>query len=262
MIESLHCHTVQKQRGNPLLILLILLTVICVHLGVMPTQAQDEASDEASNESSTETSTCTPEVLTQELEGFQTDYPVEAEADADAALSNLFRLAMVYQKLAIDCGYTPTEEELGAMIDNTLALADAGTILAANAVGVDTEAIVTELETITGDSFTGQLLYNGIEEALDGNALGCSGCHVSDTAPPTEGTWTRVVEERLLLPQFDGYTDTHYLVESILHPNYYVVEGFAPNLMPTTYGQRMDIQQLADLVAYLMSQDQLPEEDE
>lgn len=226
---------------------LLAIAVMSVSILVM---AQGESSPDA----------CDPANLASQIEGLQAALPLNFEDDSDLALANMFRLANIYQQLAIDCGYEPSELEINALISNTLSLTDVSTILASSAVGADVDAIMVELETIMGDSFNGQLLYNGMEDALDGTPLGCAGCHEGEAAPPTEGTWTRVDEERLTLEQFEGYSDVEYLVESILHPNFYVVEPYAPNLMPTNFGQRMDVQQLADLVAYLMSQDQLPED--
>jgi hypothetical protein len=60
---------------------------------------------------------------------------------------------------------------------------------------------------------------------------------------------------RLQDPLLAGYTLEHYLIESILVPNAYVAPGFAPNAMPQNFGQRITGQELADLVAYLASQD-------
>ena len=103
------------------------------------------------------------------------------------------------------------------------------------------------LEGLTGDPQAGETLYNG--------ALGCFACHTTVTAPSVAGTWTRVEEVRLTLPQFEGYTGEAYLAESIINPNHYVVPDFTP-IMPQTFGMRITPQQLADLIAYLHTQDQ------
>jgi mono/diheme cytochrome c family protein len=148
-------------------------------------------------------------------------------------------------------------EQAEGQIERTLQFAGLPQIIAAMAVGDDVEAILAELETTNGDSFNGQLLYNGLEPALDGIPLTCSGCHMEETiAPLTEGTWTRITEERLQDEALADYSARQYLVESILHPNAYIVEGYNANVMPSAYGQRLDLQQLADLLAYLESQDQ------
>jgi len=203
---------------------------------------------------------CTPEGLAQQINTLQAVLPTDFDANPDIALANLFRLANLYQEIAIDCGYVPSEIEVNALIINALAVADLPTIIAANAVGDDVDEILLQLADVRGDAFNGQLLYNGIEPALDGTALGCSGCHMGEAAPPTEGIWTRTDEIRLNDPALAGYDDLRYLVESVVQPNEYIVPDYVANLMPSNYGQRLDIQQLADLIAFMMSQDQLLDE--
>jgi hypothetical protein len=53
--------------------------------------------------------------------------------------------------------------------------------------------------------------------------------------------------------RIEGYSAEEYLRESILQPNAYVVEGFKPDIMPENLGKRMNGQQLADIIAYLMT---------
>ncbi len=102
-------------------------------------------------------------------------------------------------------------------------------------------------EEIVGDPASGQLLYDA--------EFGCTDCHGQGSAPDTEGTMTRILTERLALPDFAGYTAEQYLVESITRPGDYVVEGYASGLMPSNFGVRMTHQQLADLVAFLLTQE-------
>jgi mono/diheme cytochrome c family protein len=105
------------------------------------------------------------------------------------------------------------------------------------------------LETVTGDPNNGQTLYNG--------ALACAGCHDAGlVAPQTAETWLAVTQgDRLSDPALAGYTPEHYLVESIVAPQVYTVPGFA-QVMPQNFGERLDIQMLADILAYLESFDQ------
>lgn len=203
---------------------------------------------------------CAPEVLAQQQDTFMQILKFDFENAPETSTANLFRLGAVYQDLAIKCGYQPSEQELDALVQLTLSLTDIQTLIAANAVGDDVTAIVAELETVRGDVLHGQELYNGLEPVLDGSLLGCASCHNGQTAPPVEGTWTRVNDSRLLEPQFADYTVEQYLIESILHPNVYIAPDYIEGLMPTFYSTRLDLQQLADIVAYLMSQDQLLEE--
>ncbi|MFN8376227.1 MAG: hypothetical protein U0694_25550 [Anaerolineae bacterium] len=74
-------------------------------------------------------------------------------------------------------------------------------------------------------------------------------------APGTEGTWTRVLNERL--PALPDYASgEEYLVHSIVRPNDYVVPTYSSGIMPNVFGDQLTLQDLADIVSYLMSQDQ------
>lgn len=50
-----------------------------------------------------------------------------------------------------------------------------------------------------------------------------------------------------------GYSAEVYLYESIVEPNAYVIPGFQKDIMPAEYGETLTDQELADLVAYLLS---------
>ena len=92
----------------------------------------------------------------------------------------------------------------------------------------------------------------------------CSGCHLIDAigAGPSwiaekyagnKGIAQRA-EERW---QQAGYTGsatnaTEYLVESILMPNAYVIDGYSHGIMPGTYGELLTDQDLADIIAFLV----------
>jgi len=104
-----------------------------------------------------------------------------------------------------------------------------------------------ELEEIVGSAVSGGLLYD--------QEFGCTDCHRDGaSAPDTIGTATRIRNERLTLPQFSGYTIEQYIIESITRPGDYVVDGYSSGLRPVNFGARMTDQQLADIVAYLLTQ--------
>ncbi len=103
-------------------------------------------------------------------------------------------------------------------------------------------------DEIVGSAVSGELLYD--------QEFGCTDCHRDGaSAPDTIGTVTRIQSERFSEPGFEGYTVMQYLVESITRPGDYVVEGYSSGLMPVNFGLRMTDQQLADIVAFLMTQE-------
>lgn len=199
---------------------------------------------------------CSPQGLAQTQQQLLQSLSVIPVDDAAIFQQQLFAVGSSMMDLSLACGYLPDESQKSAQIKRTLSMAALPEIIAALAVGTDIDAILLQLDAITGDSFEGQLLYNGIDMGLDGSMLGCVGCHSGEAAPLTEGTWTRVDEIRLLDPALTDYSIRHYLVESILHPQAYIVPDYE-NVMPPNYGSRLDLQQLANLVAFLESQDQL-----
>lgn len=203
---------------------------------------------------------CQPSALASQQQAFSEILTMDFEANPEQALANMYRLGAAYEDLALRCGYIPNETEQAALIQRVLSVVDLPQIVAQTAVGDDVDAILAQLAQTPGDPINGQLLFTGEAAALDGASLGCAGCHNGETAPAVEGTWTRITDIRLLDPLLDGYTVERYLVESIVHPNAYIAPDYLGNLMPQNYGARLDIQQLADLVAYLDSQDQYLDE--
>lgn len=199
---------------------------------------------------------CADEELAQQRETLAGYLTPDFAQDYDQALANLFRLGALYQSMALRCGYQPNIAERTVMLNQALDWVSLEDLIAAQSVGDDVEEIMLELEELPSDPLNGQLLYNGLEPALGGVTLGCSGCHESEAvAPLTAGAWTRVKDMRLLLPQFADYTVGQYLVESIVRPTAYLPPDYGA-LMPEFYGSQLTLEQLADLVAYLESQDQ------
>ncbi len=125
-------------------------------------------------------------------------------------------------------------------------------------VGTDVEAILMELDTLEAeedpeqtvfDSNVGQELYNSID-------WGCAGCHMSDgtgTGPSPLGVAERAQEYADADPAITSAR--YYLVQSIVAPNTFVVEGYSSGVMPANFGDRMDIYTLSNMIAYLESLD-------
>jgi hypothetical protein len=235
--------------------ILLIIGIVC--LGIMGGGLMLAQEQEATPEATASAVDCSPEGLDALMQGMGERFPLDFAEDSVAATANLYRRGLVYQQIALDCGYEPAENEARDSIDLTLRVADLPTILQAHSVGTDPEVAFKKIEDLSGDPSRGQQLYNGLEPVLDGTKLTCAGCHNGQTAPDVVGTWSRVDEIRLEQPQFADYSVEQYLVESIVHPNAYTVPGYLENLMPDYFGTRVDAQMLADLVAYLDSQDQL-----
>ncbi|MCY4145448.1 MAG: hypothetical protein OXE95_13250 [Chloroflexi bacterium] len=218
----------------------------CLLLAGLPTLSQGEPA-----------ASCSAEELTRQQQTVAEFLPLDFATDHTQAVANLYRLGALYQSMALYCEYSPNAVEVNAMLERALEYASLDELIAAQSVGRDVAAIMLELAEVYGDPLAGQQLYNGTQPALGGVMLGCSGCHDNAaTAPLTTSAWTRVNEIRLPLPQFAGYDERRYLVESIVQPSAYIAPGYV-DVMPEFYAGQLTTQQLADLVAYLESQDQL-----
>lgn len=90
----------------------------------------------------------------------------------------------------------------------------------------------------------------GNGEALFG-ANGCSGCHSTGSnrvvGPGLSGIGTTGGS------RVAGLSADQYLNDSIVAPDDFIVEGFPQGLMPGTFGETLSEQDVADLVAYLIS---------
>lgn len=110
------------------------------------------------------------------------------------------------------------------------------------------------LELPTGDPANGKALTEG---------KGCVGCHISSGVGPAwlasadpngEGIGTRA-EHRYKDADYTGQATSaeQYLFESIVLPSAYIIQPFQPNVMPGTFGNSLSKQDVADIIAYLMT---------
>ena len=88
---------------------------------------------------------------------------------------------------------------------------------------------------------------------------GCITCHslapgVVLVGPALAGVATRSVET-IQQPAYTGQATTvaDYLQESIMAPNTYIAAGFTPDLMRPTFASELSTQEVADLVAFLLT---------
>lgn len=82
---------------------------------------------------------------------------------------------------------------------------------------------------------------------------GCNACHTisgvssGTVGPVLDGLATRAATT------VAGLTAEEYIHQSILEPSAYIVEGFPDGVMPQTFGDTLTEEQLADLVAFLLT---------
>lgn len=91
----------------------------------------------------------------------------------------------------------------------------------------------------TGDVSNGEMLFT---------AQGCTACHhaTASGAPTLDGFGDYAGSV------VDGQTGHEYAFYSIVEPARYIAEGYG-NAMPNRYDEAMTAQEIADLIAYLLS---------
>jgi mono/diheme cytochrome c family protein len=125
------------------------------------------------------------------------------------------------------------------------ATVEAATAIAAAAADSGAAAV----EVVDGDPAAGEAIFNQLYEEV---AFSCANCHNPATEDRLIGPGLQHVGQRAATRQ-PGVSAVEYLRASILHPDDYVVESYPNNLMPETYADLLDEQQLNDLLAYLLS---------
>ena len=92
----------------------------------------------------------------------------------------------------------------------------------------------------SADAATGQMVFV---------SAGCKACHSIDRSPRVGPRLERIAErvpEQYASPEI-------YILRSIVAPNEYLAPGFH-NVMPETFGNVLYPKEIADLIAFLMSQ--------
>ncbi len=133
----------------------------------------------------------------------------------------------------------------------------AGVVLALALVGC-TASSGSSGGATTGDAARGEALF---KQSTIGTASapGCSTCHSLDgstlVGPSQAGVVARA-EAALQSADYKGSAKTvaEYLKESIVTPDAFVEQGFTPGVMYQTFGKELSDQEIADLVAFLMTQ--------
>ncbi len=109
-----------------------------------------------------------------------------------------------------------------------------------------------------GDAANGQKLFTSASIGKN-NAPGCSSCHsVAGQGGQVGPELTHVATDAATIVKSSDYKGKAqdapgYLRESIVDPNAYVVKGYSAGIMYGNYGKDLSSQEIADLVAYLMT---------
>jgi cytochrome c551/c552 len=152
---------------------------------------------------------------------------------------------------------SPTATETAVPVATATEVATAVPTATATPVAAATEAV----EPAAEDEAESQL-PPGIAAALaqadpaQGEQLilanGCTACHSMQPGVVQVGpSWYNLAghaETRV-----EGQSAEFYLYNSIVHPNDHIVEGFMPNLMPQLYEATLTDQQIAHMVAYMLT---------
>ncbi len=109
------------------------------------------------------------------------------------------------------------------------------------------------VELPDGDPEAGRVLAAG--------TLACAACHqLSVVGPPwaaTDGLPGLAVRAAIRIGQDDyqgqATTAEEYLIESVVQTNVYVVAGYQPDIMPRNFGEKLTLQNMADLLAYMLT---------
>lgn len=82
--------------------------------------------------------------------------------------------------------------------------------------------------------------------------FGCIACHSLDGTAVVGPTWKGLFgKEETLTDGTKVLVDEAYLHQSIVDPNAQIVQGFAPNIMPATFGETLEEAQIQDIIAYI-----------
>lgn len=114
------------------------------------------------------------------------------------------------------------------------------------------DPVGTDLDTPLppGDAANGDKLFHG---KGPGSQYPCSACHSlkpgQTLVGPSLGQIATVAATRR-----SGYSAEKYIRESIVSPHAFIVPGFNDNIMPLTFAAQMSKQDLADILAFLLTQ--------
>ncbi|MCB0062728.1 MAG: c-type cytochrome [Caldilineaceae bacterium] len=114
---------------------------------------------------------------------------------------------------------------------------------------LSTEEIYAGLDPALADAIANADISNGETLAL---TFACVGCHALDPNQVMTGpTWHNMGDTAVV--RVPGESPALYLYQSIVEPGAFVVPNYPANIMPATFAQTMSEEQIATMVAYLLS---------
>ncbi|MEM8534715.1 MAG: cytochrome c [Chloroflexota bacterium] len=105
----------------------------------------------------------------------------------------------------------------------------------------------------TGDPARGQQLFNGEMLIAEGNLPACNTCHADtvDGESPLGPNLSNIGNRASTT--VEGQSAHDYLWTSIVSPDAYLSGGFQEGIMDRNYRQGLSDQEIADLVAYMLT---------
>jgi sulfur-oxidizing protein SoxX len=122
-------------------------------------------------------------------------------------------------------------------------------VVACGGGGEEKKAEPTAPSGVTGDAVKGEELF---KQTTIGSQPGCITCHSLEPDKVIVGPSMAGVADRAG-SRVAGESAAEYLRQSILNPDAYTVDGFAAGVMPAGFAGALSDQQVADLVAYLLT---------
>lgn len=227
----------------------------------------------------------------KEIENFAED----AKTNLNVALEQLYRTAIAYQALAVECGFKDGPAvEAAHELEHSGMFDDHTTTTDSHEHNEEEEAAVLAKARTVGDPEQGKILFNAVQPEV---SFACATCHRADstetlvgpgllgisghshnhneaagasdnsmagmdmsgpTATPDSMSGMNMGEatpEATAAPERTFEETVEFLRTAIVNPSAEVMTGFPDNLMPKVYGQIFTEQEINNLIAYLLTLD-------
>ena len=171
----------------------------------------------------------------------------------------LFASLLLIVMVAAACAPDATQLIISPQLGEQLAAREAGHVVVAAAPteapklsSLAPEEVVAGLPEDVAAALAAADPVNGEQVAL---VRGCIGCHALDPNMVMTGpTWYHIGDTAV--SRVAGESPAFYLYHSIVQPGLYVVPDYPNNIMPANYNEQLSVQELADLIAYLLNQNE------